>query len=67
MQAADAMSVSDRARGNAMWAAIDREVTNLSLEAPLFQNNQVDLVSSRLGNYTFSQVAHMLFSKVWVR
>ncbi len=67
MQAADAESVIDRARGNAMWAAIDREVTNLSLQAPLFQNNQVDLVSSRLGNYTFSQVSKMLFSKVWVR
>ena len=67
MKAADAASVIDRARGNAMWAAIDREVTNLSLQAPLFQNSQVDLVSERLGNYTFSQVAHMLFSKVWVR
>ncbi len=67
MKAADTMSVVDRARGNAMWAAIDREVTDLSLQAPLFQNNDVDLVSSRLGNYTFSQVAHMLFSKVWVR
>ena len=57
----------DRARGNAAWAAIDREVTNLSLQAPLFQNNWVDLVSQRLGNYTFSQVSHMLFAKVWVR
>ena len=67
MHAADALSVTDRAKGNAAWAAIDREVTNLSLQAPLFQDKWVDLVSQRLGNYTFSQVTHMLFSKVWVR
>ena len=67
MHAADALSVVDRPKGNAAWAAIDREVTNLSLTAPLFQDNWVDLTSQRLGNYTFSQVLHMLFAKVWVR
>ena len=67
MHAADALSLVDRSKGNAAWAAIDREVTDLSLTAPLFQDNWVDLTSQRLGNYTFSQALHMLFAKVWVR
>ncbi len=67
MAAADAATLIDPARGNALWAKVDRDVTNLSLAADLIQDKWIDIVSIRLGNYTFSQINHMIFSKVWVR
>lgn len=67
MARASAVSITDPAAGNRIWADVDRRVTDLSLAANLVQEKWVDLVSSRLGNYQFSQISHMIFSKVWVR
>lgn len=67
MKQAALLSVTDQAAGDALWSKIDREITDRSLAANLIQDKWVDLVSTRLGNYTFSPLMHMIFSKVWVR
>jgi peptide/nickel transport system substrate-binding protein len=67
MTHASELSVTDPKGGNALWSQIDREITDRALAANLLQLKWVQPVSSRLGNFTFSQISHMLFSKVWVQ
>ena len=67
MTRASDVSVTDPRAGEALWEQVDRDVTDRSLAANLIQLRYVDLLSSRLGNYTFSQISHLLFSKVWVQ
>ena len=64
---AEAAMLDDPAHADALWQEVDRRITDLSLAANLFQVKWIDLVSTRLGNYTFSPLNHMIFSKVWVR
>ena len=67
MAHASDVSVTDMKAGNALWSQIDREITDHALAANLLQLKWVQPVSSRRGNYTFSQISHMLFSKGWVQ
>ncbi len=67
MARATTVSVTDPKAGRALWQQADRMITDRSFAAQLVQQKWIDTVSSRLGNYTFSQISHMLFSKVWVR
>ena len=67
MDRAGRISVTDPAAGNALWAQAGRQVMQLSAAAPLIQFKYVDLVSRRLGHYTYTLLTHMLFSQVWVR
>ena len=67
MSHASDVAVTDKVAGNALWSQIDREITDRALAANILQLKWIQPVSSRLGNYTFSQISHMLFSKVWVR
>ncbi len=67
MTRASNLSVTDPKAGEALWEQVDREITDRSLAANLIQLRFVDLLSSRVGNYTFSQISHLLFSKVWVQ
>jgi peptide/nickel transport system substrate-binding protein len=66
MQRALTTAVSDEAAANKMWAGIDRAVTDQAPVVPLFTPKNVDFVSKRLGNYTYSDQFRMVFSKVWV-
>ena len=67
MKAAEAASVTDPAQGQKLWAGVDKEVTDLSPAASLFQPREADLVSKRLGNFVFSQQIHFIFSEAWVQ
>ncbi len=67
MARATAVSVTDPKAGGALWEQANRIVTDRSFAAQLVQQKWIDTVSSRLGNYTFSQISHLIFSKVWVR
>jgi peptide/nickel transport system substrate-binding protein len=67
MARASDISVTDPRAGDALWAEADRRVTDLALSANLMQRNWIDLCSSRLGNYQFSQISRMLFAKAWVQ
>ena len=67
MTRASDLSVTDAKAGNAIWSQVDRDVTDLALSANLIQRKWIDICSTRLGNYTFSQISRMLFSKAWVQ
>ena len=60
-------AVTDPAAANAEWAALDRELTDQAPWATMFTPKNLDFVSARLGNYTFSDQFKMIFSQVWVQ
>ena len=60
-------AVTDPAEANKQWAKLDREATDAAVWATMFNPRQLDFVSKRLGNFTFSDQFHMLLSKVWVK
>lgn len=60
-------AVTDQAAANQMWAKIDRQITDAAPVAPLYNPKHLDFISTRLGNYTWSDQFHMVFSKVWVQ
>lgn len=66
---AKAMStgITDPKAAAAMWAAIDRKVTDSAASAVLFNPNILDFTSKRLGNYTFSGQFYFLFNRAWVK
>jgi len=67
MQKALALAVTDKPAANKIWAAVDKKITDDAPAVSLFQPKSLDLVSSRLGNYTWSDQVHMVFSQVWVK
>ncbi|GBQ27445.1 peptide ABC transporter substrate-binding protein [Gluconacetobacter sacchari DSM 12717] len=62
-----AKQATDPARAAELWARAGRIVTRDSPAAPAIRINYIDLVSSRLGNYFYTDLYHMTFSQVWVR
>ena len=50
-----------------MWAKIDKEITDAAPAAALIQPKRVDVVSSRVGNFMFTDSFHMLLSQAWVK
>ena len=67
MDRATATAVTDPKAANVIWSEVDRRMTDLALSASLLQRKWIDICSTRLGNYTFSQISRMLFSKAWVQ
>lgn len=66
---AKAMStgVTDPAAAAKLWAAVDRKVTDMAAVAVMFNPKQLDFVSKRLGNYTFSGQFYFMYGKAWVK
>ncbi len=64
---AKSMGITDPAAAEALWSAIDRKVVDLAPVAVLFNLKQIDFVSRRVGNYTFSGEFNFLFQLAWVR
>ena len=60
-------AVTDQKAANAEWARLDRELTDQAPWAVMFTPKQLDFVSKRLGNFTFSDQFHMIYSQVWVQ
>ena len=67
MQAAMDAELTDPAGAARLWAAVDRDVTDRAPSTTLFQIHWLDLVSARVGGFTFSPLFHMIFSKAWVQ
>jgi peptide/nickel transport system substrate-binding protein len=67
VQAVLKTAITDPAKANQDWAAIDKQATDASVWATMFTPKQLDFVSKRLGNYTFSDQFHLLYDKVWVQ
>ena len=67
MHLAMTKQITDSAEANRMWAAIDREITDLAPVAPMMNNKELDFVSARVGNFVFNNQYLWLFSQSWVK
>ncbi len=61
------VSATDKKAGVALWSRVSDQIMQISAAAPLIQMKYVDFVSRRLGNYTYTSLYHLLFSRVWVQ
>ncbi len=57
----------DDAAAAALWADVDRQITDRAPVATLFQINFLDFVSARYGNFQFHPLFHAMFSRAWVQ
>ncbi|MGI3899075.1 MAG: hypothetical protein ACRYF1_01070, partial [Janthinobacterium lividum] len=67
MKQAATTAVTDRPAADKLWAQVDREVTDSAAAAALFQPKRVDFVATHVGNFTYSDQIHFLFSQAWVK
>ena len=61
------VAITDRAAANKLWTKIDKEVTDQAPAAVLFNPKYIDFVSSRVGNFMFSNQRHWVMSQAWVK
>lgn len=67
MKAALKQAVTDPAGADVEWAKIDQAYMEKAPWVPLFTPRHVDLVSARVGNFTFSKQFYWLPALSWVR
>jgi peptide/nickel transport system substrate-binding protein len=66
MRHAAAAQITDPAAANALWARIDREITDQAPWLPFDNPQAIDIVSKRLGNYQHNFLGAIL-DQFWVR
>jgi peptide/nickel transport system substrate-binding protein len=59
--------LTDLKAAAAMWAAIDRKVTDSAAAANLLNPNLLNFTSRRLGNYVSGGQLYFIFTKAWVK
>ena len=67
MHKALALGQTSETAANALWAKIDKQVTDASPMATLFTPKHIDFVSKRIGNFTFSKQFYWLVDQSWVQ
>jgi peptide/nickel transport system substrate-binding protein len=67
MDKAEALGATDSAGANKLWAQIDKKVTDQAPTAILFNPKNIDFVSKRVGNFTFSAQYYFLVDQAWVQ
>jgi ABC-type transport system substrate-binding protein/class 3 adenylate cyclase/streptogramin lyase len=67
IEEASALQQADPARATALWAKIDRELTDLAPWVVIAIRGQIDLVSARVGNYQHSPQSGILIDRLWVK
>ena len=67
MQKAESLELRAPAAANALWASVDRTLTDQADWVATVDVREVDLVSQRLGNYQFNPVWGFLPDQSWVR
>ncbi|MGZ8565974.1 MAG: ABC transporter substrate-binding protein, partial [Actinomycetota bacterium] len=67
MSRAALLQLRDPAKANALWARIDRRVTDLAPWVAVDNSRTIDFVSERVGNYEFHPVLGILLDQLWVR
>jgi YVTN family beta-propeller protein len=67
MQHAESLELTAPTIANELWTMVDHTLTNQADWVPTVTPRQVDLVSSRLGNYQFNPVWGFLIDQSWVR
>jgi len=63
---AEALGVTKPQAAQRLWQQVDRKVTDLAVWLPLVNPLQVDLVSARVGNVSWSPQSHLMPSLLWV-
>lgn len=61
------LEVTDPTAAATLWAQLDKQITNEAPWVPMYTPYQLSFVSKRLGNFTYSYLARMILSKVWVQ
>jgi peptide/nickel transport system substrate-binding protein len=67
MKAAMALAGTDPEAALTEWGNIDYDMMKLAPAVPLFTPKDVDLISTRMGNYEFSSQFHWLVGNSWVQ
>ena len=67
MDAALLLGVTDPEGANAIWAEMDKEVTDKAPMAALFTPKHIDFVSKRVGNFQFNSQFYWMISQSWVQ
>jgi peptide/nickel transport system substrate-binding protein len=64
---ASVVQAQDQDAAAKLWAEVDREATNLAPVVPTYTPRNVDLVSTRVGNYQHHPLFGVLLDQLWVR
>ena len=64
---ARALQATDVTAANALWARIDRELTDQAPWLFLYNRKQADFVSSRVGNFQYNLQYGILLDQLWVK
>jgi peptide/nickel transport system substrate-binding protein len=67
MDQAEALGATDSTAANTLWAKVDKQVTDAAAAAVLFNPKNIDFVSKRVGNFTFSAQYYFLVDQAWVQ
>jgi YVTN family beta-propeller protein len=67
MQRAQLLELSDPAQAAAVWAAVDRQLTDAAVWVPTVILRDVEVTSRRLGNYQYNPVWGFLADQAWLR
>jgi len=65
--AATALQATDPSRANALWARVDREITDHAVWLPTETPTRFDVISRRVGNYQYHIAMGPLVDQLWVR
>jgi hypothetical protein len=64
---AAALQATDPRAAATQWAQLDRQLTDQAVFLPTVTPNEVDLLSSRAGDYEYNPVWGVLVDQLWVR
>ena len=64
---AAALTETDPVAGQALWAALDRRITDAAIWLPTVTPTEIDLTSPRAGNFQFHPVWGPLVDQIWLR
>jgi peptide/nickel transport system substrate-binding protein len=67
MQEAGQFEGTDLGRASTLWAAIDRQLTDAAVWVPTVNLRDVEITSSRLGNYEYNPIEGFLADQAWVK
>jgi len=67
MQRATQLEASNPAESRALWATVDRQLTDAAVWVPTVTLREIDFTSRRLGNYEYNPVWGFLADQSWVR
>ncbi len=67
MNAAETKEATDRNAANQLWAKVDQRVTDQAPMVVMYNPNNLDLVSKRVGNYQYNPQWGLLADQTWVK